>query len=672
MSRNTLPSQSRCIAWLVVAGCIVCARSNARGEPPVSNWLRFVPAEARLYVEFRDLLRIRAQLKRLGVWEAIQTLSDHAEASPAGEAWQDWSQQLLGMSREELVTTLLGVRTALIASDPLEWKKGLVLTEMRSERAAAGILKRWDAEPIGDVGSVQRYRLRKGGGLHVARRGRLLLFGPPRLSGRLWRRTVRLMAARRGASLADDRRLQRAAVSGEPRPDGLVIVSSVGSEGPRDTTGATRWLAWMHFEEQALTIDLRSTAASAGAAGGALRVNHELTEWLGQRAILLWCAAFDPSQWTEPSESTPGAFGSLGGMLRAASAIMDPRSAVHSELERLGPGVALAIHIEEASTAEGRFQAPVLTLAIEARKPAEAAERLTRLAGLFAAFVNTQLARSQAPDAPSVSIQEEEIDGNILRRLPLGAALATKTDCPFLAGLELAWVPTDQWLVVSTSSRMLQRLVHDEEAVARGAADSQRPAYEDAEQWLAIRGTAVADMLRSWMDYARKRDAGILRRRWWLDRARRLARARQTFGVTIRGDTERGTRAVVVEVEPGTPAAHVLQPGDVITGVEGELLMTSLPAREVAERFRTRELDESFELSVLRNGEHRRIRVSIPPVSDGGLAVINPVAAIRPIIVLGRRVSWLTVRMARDDDDRLIARVTLRWRGAARNPPGLK
>ena len=61
--------------------------ASAPAAPVLSDWLNFVPGDARLYVELRDLAGMRKTFQRLGIWDALRRMegdtSAPAQALPA-------------------------------------------------------------------------------------------------------------------------------------------------------------------------------------------------------------------------------------------------------------------------------------------------------------------------------------------------------------------------------------------------------------------------------------------------------------------------------------------------------------------------------------------------------------------------------------------------------------
>lgn len=95
--------------------------------------------------------------------------------------------------------------------------------------------------------------------------------------------------------------------------------------------------------------------------------------------------------------------------------------------------------------------------------------------------------------------------------------------------------------------------------------------------------------------------------------------------VTIAGGGARVERTI-----PGTPAEQQLEQGDVIVAVDGEELQL---ASELAADISARERGEEVELTVLRAGEERVVRIRVGQLPDGGGAGIGVLASTVDLVL---------------------------------------
>src|SRR5262245_38733111 len=165
--------------------------------PPADDWLSYAPPQTQLYIEIKDLARLRDQFRRLNIWWIVQQLAGRGDAPATQPSWNNRPEALLGMSREDVVTRVLGARMAILTSNPDQWKQGLVLAQPPSAESIDKLLNRWGAKLTRAGGAVRLYSLR--GGIRLAQVGNLLLFGPAVDSDPLWDHTVDLMAGTRAA-----------------------------------------------------------------------------------------------------------------------------------------------------------------------------------------------------------------------------------------------------------------------------------------------------------------------------------------------------------------------------------------------------------------------------------------------------------------------------------------
>jgi hypothetical protein len=627
---------------------------------PESDWLQYVPAEARLYIEIRNLGRIRRYFQQRGMWRAVQTLSERAEsATDETQSWQDQAQRILGMSRDDAVTRVLGRRMAVIAPDPYGWKQGLILAQLANTGAVDALLREWSAQRDWSVKTIPEYEVRAAGGFRLAKLGTLLLMGPLDDSSGLWRRTVNLMAGNPLPNWAQQAHTTRLLRDLPVRADLLFIAAG---DKPDEAGRPRAMAAGVRLATNGMIVEVKSTdRLPAGAS--ASRPCDPLPAGLPDDTIVCWSGRFDAVEWLTGAAPDSPVAAAWNLVLGARRLVGDDLLGL-TTLERLGPHIVFAMG-PESDAAGAPFASPALTLLIEAREPPAVADDLKRLASFLALYVNTQLARAGAT-SHTVRVASADVDGVALHTLPIGEALSAHTECPWLTGVELAWAQTSDRLIVSTSSRQVRRLLHsgesqrdpldaDQHIELKGLANGS-----PARHWLFVRGHDLAAMMQSWLDFARDLDPRMLQHAWWTERAAQRARGSERLGVALRSRTLNGVVcAEVVDIEAGSPAARALRAGDLIVSLDGRPLESASPAREAAERFAHRRNNRLFPVAFLRDGKRQveAIELAGPPV-----VAFDPVAMIRPLILIGRRIQSLSLVYYADERDQASARVVVRWR----------
>ena len=623
---------------------------------PVEDWLSLAPADARLYVEFRDLTRLRDDFRRLNIWHTLADLGAGAPATSQA-ASQPRMEQWLGMSREEAVTRLLGRRTAIIADSLAQWREGIVFAEVAAPGEVDEWLTRWAARRIAIFGDAAIYTLQNAGGVRLAVRRTLLVFAPAAGNDRQWHAVTDLLAGRGGASLAALPELRALRERLPADGDGLLAL--------RTPLDGGAWLAaTMRSRRSVLEIDVEWQESVQTPPAG---TRHRLLAAVPDDALACWSGAFDAAAWLRDRPNGPeqalwsAAFETLRAI--TGTAVLSDES-----LGRVGPGVAVVLQREDAH-ADAGYVVPVLSLLVESKDPPRTADDLGRLLSIVVALVNTQMRRF-GHDAAPLAVEEVAQGGVTLRRIPIGRALAVYTSCPYLARIELAWAPGDGRVVLSTSAEAALRLCEGPRPASRpgeAAASASAPARPtpppDATQWFHARGTEVSNMIQSWLRFAMQQSPMAVRSSWWKQQARRRARESQRLGVTLRGDVLDGRPvARVLEVSPDSPAAGALRPADVIVSAEGRELSEDRPAREVMEKFRQRESSTRFTVEVMRDGRRQALNIDMPQYADEPAAGFSPQRALFPFVAIGRPMSELTVTFRDVAPRSRSAHIAIRWR----------
>lgn len=629
---------------------------------PRADWTALVPADVRLYVEFRDLSITRHRLQRAGLWQAIRRFGDAAEPDVDEPPWQTRTVELLGMSAEDAITRVLGVRTALAAVDPRRWDRGVVLAELGDEGLLPPLLQKWRAVPLESVGTVARFRLPTG--LLLAQRGPTLLFGPQTDDNSLWSRSVLLLAGRGGPNLAEEPDFRALTADLPADSHGLIYVS-----GPWLDEWCTRppgapppvFAAAMDAEAEGVAMEVRTRSlvptttapADAGAAGLSLPADSMLV-WSG---MLDWSSVLGPLMTSTAPADAEG----LTRTLRKAFELLEDfgRRGARS----LDRRVTLVVGRLPAAGAED-FEQPTLALLLDVEDENAVSGTVDGLMVLSWTWLTTHWSDSQATEPGDYETSERE--GASVRRLPLGRLLAERTRCPFFQRLEIAWTVTDGRLIVATSARQLERILAARRGRAPRLSDDKTlaarppPDWQGA-NWMLVRGRPAAAMLDSWLQFAERREPRVMEAGFWEDWARRRIAARTRLGVGLRDAPGGKAEALVVEVSPDSPAREFIRAGDVILSAAGRPLPTTRPARAVAERYQSGS-SAGFPLRIRRDTQEYTINL---PVAAAAQRLdphhFDPVSAIRVVAELLRHTDSMTVWTRTPGPDRTDARVRLRW-----------
>jgi hypothetical protein len=661
-----MPRPRSFFAALLVLSC--CAAADAQPIPGKttstrSDWTAIVPPDVGLYVEFRDLSVTRHHLRRAGLWETIRALAPEAGTHATTQPWQQRTEQLLGMTTEQAVVRLLGLRTALVAMKPERWDRGQVLAELGDESLLPALLTRWQARPQGSIGSVALYRLASG--LRLAVESKTLLFAPESDDEALWARTVLLMGRRGGPTLAGAEHFRATRRDLPDDFDGMLYLvwpqTSPSAAAQPGLTDVGRLLATMQISAEQAVFDIRARLPSGRPRRSSSTTS--IASLLPADAMAVWTGPLDVAgrltEHTAPEDARASILAFLG------RALLRRDELGRTFLESLSDSAAVVVG---RHTAEGPapFDQPDVTLVIQTDAPEQALAACDAIARFTRTWL-TATASDPTTAAEQLQLEERRMGELDVRVASLGRFLAERTRCPLFPRIEFAWAVSDQWLLFSSCSEHLTRVA--EALAGRAPRLSQDPALtaslteSNTAEWAMLRGSAVAGMLATWLDYLKDRHPEALTADFWSDWARRRSHEQQRLGLGLRDLAGRPNQAEVVEVLPNTPASRLFRPGDVIVAVNGEPLSTTQPARQVADRYRSAVAGASeFRLTVRRG----RSTIDVP-MTPGSAALDYPatfdaVGAIRVLIALIDPLDVVTFRRRSAPEDHFDAEFVVRWK----------
>ncbi len=616
-----------------------------------------------MYVEFRDLAKSRQYLQRAGIWPAIRKLGGDSNDHQKMQAWQQRTEELLSLTIEQTITVLIGTRTALIATDPMRWDRGVVLAEVGNVAIVPQLLKRWRAVAREPVGAVSRYELPTG--LLVAHRDRLLLFGPASDDDGLWSRTVLLLAGRGGPTLASAPEFVQMSGDLPADFDGLVYVKGKPLDrylsAPSAAANADAvLLATVKVKSEDLSVELRTRPALTAVPIRA--TSQPVAPLMPDDSLLVWSGRIDVADLLRPSATTQAAdrFGLSDILPRAIGLLADFGKAT---IDALADRAVIAVG-RTPTVGSADFEQPAIALVLETRLPFEAGsamDGIVMLAWQWAVSNSPGLEQEIKPSFDRKRVGDVEI-----HTFPLGAMLARRTKCPFFIRLDLSWCAVGHWLVVSTSKDHAERIVNSIQGRAlrlrddRSLRQSAATIVDDTD-WMFVRGTAVASMLRSWLDYLRLHQPAALEPKFWADWAARRIEKERRFGAGVRAIPNRPGEAEVVEIVPHSFADGWLKLGDVIVSVEGKSLATSRPAQEIADAFHGAPGRPTLSLGIRRSGRSMTIGIPVDPSPLTNPERFDPISAIRLAIELAEHVDTLTVQRRGTPGDRFSARILICW-----------
>lgn len=649
-------------ALFLVWFCAAPASAQLDGGPPPDepDWSKVVPGDVRFYLELHDLAGMRTQLRKLGIWRTVRELAEQDVPQTTTKPWQQRTADLLGLTPDAAVNLVIGRRTALFSVDSARWQDGVLMAELGRASDLVPLLRRWRARAQPDEGAVRRWSLH--GGILLAALDRTVVFGPAGDPDGLWGRTVLLLSGRRGPTLAG--RSEFAGLRARLSEDHQGMIYAVWPEGdPTAVGGCKRLLAGFTTTAGGLTCELRGHRTT-GQATRPLPPAHGLRT-LPQDTLAVWQGSFDFAAVQRDLRSDWGRrIDPLAGLFLMAFTGHESSNAL---LTKLGPRCTVAVAKDPTVHATG-FALPAVTVLIEAQDGKAHIERLDMmgdfLAGVFIALTTTP-GQKRVP----VEIIRKECEDVELHAVDMGPALAKRTGLDFLKGIQPGWALLDGDVVVSTSAAHLEEVIRARRGKARSLGDDPDlgdllpPQDGDApiaSCWF-FRGGNLAALFSNWLRFVQKEHPAAMKQQWWKDWATTRVKLQTRLGLGLARAADGARRAIVREVEPGSPAAGILLAGDVIVAAAGSALTTTQPAEEVARRYHKRGAARTFQLDVLRNGAPMTFQIPVSPEPTSDARDFHPIQSLRQLITLSRRVKTATIAQFATQPDRFDVRITIRW-----------
>lgn len=634
--------------------------ARRQSEP---DWLRFVPGDARFYIELHDLISLRRQFQRLGIWEVVRELAEGERPAETRLTASRPATPLPGLDAEQAISLLIGRRAALFSESSSQWQNGVLLAELERPTDLHRWRVRWGARRLEDVGPVQCYLLDSG--LRMAVLDRTLVLGPAQDATNLWSRTVALMSGGPGSHLRGRSEFAALAARMKSRVDGLAYVAWNPGD-PFAIAGCERMLVGFSMSQSAMKFEVHGQRP--GAEGMLAPCDREVLSRLPLRTIAAWCGNVNPASLKAEAETS--LIGREGSPFASALKLLDSLQADAGRfLDQLGPGVVVCLMPDTPNWASTDLQMPMTAVLLES----SALDSVLDRTGSIMEFVATAARLVAAtPDAPARPIlrSTRRVGGIEVHSVPLGESLARRFDLPFLGKIEPCWAAVEGRLAVASSPQQMGSILAalNKEQTSLNDEFNFDEIFDSAEgrsppvQWAFLRGTMVSQMLRNWLGYIRLNHPDAMNDDWWQTWALERARQRTRFGVALRGSASHSGGAEVIEVDSVSPAADLLQVGDVIVAVDGKALPSANPAMEAARRYNERGRSTAFRLTVLR--DHQRVNLSVPvePLPGADLQRLEPIRALRRLIVLLRRVEHMTYVRRGLSAERLHVNIAIEWK----------
>ena len=639
---------------------------------------RYVPTRAHVYLSARGLQSLTDVLQSAHAWRAFSLVGFpvHDDGPPPDLVVE--ISRLLGIDpahARELAEAEIGV----IAGGGVDPARAIWLVRFRDP----SVVDRW-YPPSGrtaraTAGSAQKFRMKDG--LIVGVRDDVMLVG------RRWPGDAVLLDAFRALQGDDVPVLETSAgyqelarhlpdhwrAFGYGRwevPDPKAAEEHAGKPGElpvaeaRDSVG--RLAVALYENEQGLDIAVRGAIPHEWASQ---RIEpHAVERMLQLPSSTVAGLVFRPS-WsalTSPPTSTVTALGDR--FLRFITRLYNVAPESVGPLPRIGPHMVIAWD-QDLSVAGN---APELAVLIESDDPPRLRDAL---AGLFANW-KMLVERHGGALPQDMRIETTEHLGQTIMSLSWGG-LARESALPaarLLEGLTPSWVATDNWLVVGLSSAHVERIADAQRGLVLpiGAlADTRRFQRLRSGSTLTLfaQASLAAAVIDRWVTAAAEGAPSLLGASWRSAIAGGSAVApRRTLGISAR---QEDGAAVVTAVRENGASDGVLQVGDRILGIDGQLLDLAAPNADLRRRVGESAASAGPLLRIEREGQQIDLVVPMEDVASARVTMSSDsqpdtVGTLDDLASLARHVMFVGASVDATDSRTFSARASFRFAQSGR------
>lgn len=677
----------------------------------------FVPTSANMFITIRNLRTLDTALRRARAWPLVSSWSREGEEDD-GRApdIRTALAVLLGPATTINLNEFMESEVAIVAADWADLSHLLWLVRVQD----ATVIDRWfpPARRMAKHSYASAHAFRMDNGLVVTVRGNVFAMGRRWGGDRVLVDTMRLLQGMGGESLGSDPEY-RSLASGLPGPtlcaatfrldDGDATSggtrnvrtargpASMGSLGSLLPVGR-RLVIGMTETRGGLEVFARGIGAfSKGAAQvGAATVTQLLS--LPSTTILATASTISgaggaPISSLARTASTWGRYARIFDALHRAG----PRGS--TALPAIGPGWILAWDQD----LEGSGAAPQLAILVQCADAGRLAEDTRVVISDFARVLFPSA--SNATDVPALDIRERAHLGVSYFSVPLAPVLGGSTHpvMKLLRDAEISWGAADDWLVVTLGREHLERILDARAGLAlplRGLKEAPRLGSHATDYRFAalLQPSSAADVVERW----RRRivsggstpaatggsrgpalpaggGAGPASSNAFANEdstggaSRADAGPTMDLGLTWASEPSGGS-ATVRSIHEDSPLKGVLYSGDVILGVDGQLLAMDAPETDLRSRLFAGGVPAGKSLRIRR--ADTMLEVVIPtapkPVPPPALALtgdepnddveeLPALDALEDLLFTARTVSVATLAIEGGAPTRYSARMTLRF-----------
>lgn len=608
----------------------------AHADPP--SLAEKVPASIGLFVEARDAADLLPSLTDPTIWSTLADLAGQPAEPDDVRAWEARIRRTIRMEPAEAIRVLLARQAAFVGPTLGRSQDAVLMCRDAGVIPPEALLRRWEARPLRGEAESDIFQL--SGGISVANRGGVLVFGDARPADGVFRRVLAVQSDAAMPTLAADPVFQALMRRVEPRPTAILFARlarpgppPATAPSPDDPAASSMPASAPAARESNILIALHRAATGfrftmVSDRLAAPRADGDASARLLMPAppaglVAAWQGRVDVPRAAHLLEALP-----RRNVLRVALNLLDQNGSLDRLVESLDGGFCVAAGTLPSASPD-LPPAPAVALLASVRDEMAAAREMN---ALVEAAVTVHDFLSLAKGVPPLPRSRDLLVSEVpCVQLDLSATVAP-WDLDGVRELHLCWTVFDGRLIVTSHVDWMKAVLDAEAGGAPEASLDPAGASVPFDNRVIVESERLVSAGEAWLKHLGERYPGVLDESWW--RSRQPGGGAVTLGIDVEPDpAERRLR--VVGVSAVGASAGLLRPGDAIVGVERKRLVSDALIEEIREAIDRRPHARWVELMVDRDGVVLTVRVPTP--------FVNLAQALQQIVALlkpTRRVTY--------------------------------
>lgn len=699
MSSVPLRLRAACLVFGLSMLLVCSVRAQPRSSPSSQKpqIAEVLPAEAGLIVVVPRLNDLDGVLKRTGLYQLLPALAGRSASLADAADLRRAVAGLTGVTRNPMLDRLMECEAAYVATSWSDLSGATLVIRLKEEA--------WFNEwfpPNTRIGARRQDRtlMFETAALRVAMRDRTVVLTRKGALGSWFERVVELLQAKKPSGWADEQTYRKSIGAASSSPlllVGLNVPSGFGGEAADATLWGFRHLtACVREADGRLDVDVRARPAPSVRSGSGSRA-ADVVRRLPSTTLAAWATTLNLNAtvraWLTNAKTTAAGNRPLDWWSRALP--------LYSEVEQLLPMLGERAVLVWGQPDARQPHLPQLGMFIECSDAAEAVRKLREMLALGTSSTGFRVepigdgegveppdeGRGAVMPAPDAAPKDDHGVGEENRRIM--SARGTGDASPFRvevhqrygvsltsvvpgvaendevamgsssSGFRPSFAAMDGWLIVTLSDEHLVSLIEAHHGIrsslgsVRDVADLQeRPGRSGTV--VVLQPALAAGVLNGWLTAYQNGRPSPFDISIWVGNTRTVSR----IGVEIEDVPTPGS-VRVASVQAGGPAEGLIEVGDRVLGVDGQVLSVHETEQDLRRRIAQSRRIRGLLLRIERQGELKDVELPIPaPESVSSFERAMPM--LRRLAQVGGRVETACLTTWSVAGDEIAARLSIR------------